>query len=240
MKPVIGITPLYDEEKKSIWMLPGYMEAIRNAGGVPVILPLYHSEEGLDTAYSLCHGFLFTGGQDINPVRYGEARSEACGICNEEKDDLETKIFRRAYKEDKPILGICRGLQLINVELGGSLYQDLPSQYQNPGTSCLEHCRKPSENRIAHKVRIEYASALYQLLSTEEIEVNSYHHQGIKSLGRDLEIMAAASDGLIEAIRCESRSFIWGIQWHPEFLYMSDAFSRSIFMAFMEAVFKKV
>lgn len=236
MKPVIGIIPLYDEGRDSIWMLPGYMEGILIAGGVPVILPLCDTEDELYTAYELCDGFLFTGGQDINPARYDEYKLEVCGVCNEVRDELEHTIFRRAYEEDKPILGICRGIQMINVELGGSLYQDLASQRQFTGEVRVEHKMKPSHNRFIHNVEIVEHSALRELLQTDTIGVNSYHHQGIKSLGNDLEIMAYAPDGLIEAVRCKKKGFIWGIQWHPELLHKTDTNSMRIFKAFIEAV----
>lgn len=234
MKPVIGVTPLFDEIKNSIWMLPGYMEGIRKSGGVPIILPLEVTQEEFNTVYELCDGFLFTGGQDVNPTRYGEITLETCGICNEKRDEIEDKIFKRAYDEDKHILGICRGMHMINIELGGTLFQDIATQFSSK--TMVKHVMKPPYDRFLHKVHMEKKSPLYELLKKDQIGVNSYHHQGIKTLGKDLDSMAYAPDGLIEAICSKTKRFIWGIQWHPEFLYTSDENSMKIFDAFVEAI----
>lgn len=233
MKPVIGVTPLFDEERNSIWMLPGYMEGIRVAGGIPIILPLVVTDEEFNQVYELCDGFLFTGGQDIDPTRYGETISEKCQKSNHMRDELESKIFNRAYEENKCILGICRGMHLINIELGGTLYQDLPTQKFSE--IMIKHVMKPPYDRSVHNVHIENNSPLYRLLEVEEMGVNSYHHQGIKTIGVDIEIMAYAQDNLIEAVCCKSKSFVWGIQWHPEFLYTLDHNCRKIFEAFIKA-----
>lgn len=234
MKPIVGVTPLFDEEKDSIWMLPAYMEGIREAGGIPIVLPLEVTDEELNQVYELCDGFLLTGGQDINPVRYGKAISEKCGVYNDKKDELEGKLFKRAYTEDKIILGVCRGIHLINVELGGTLYQDLPSELLS--THEVKHQMKAPYNRKVHNVHLEKNSSLYRLLGKEEIGVNSYHHQGIKTLGKDLEVMAYAPDGLIEAICSKSKRFIWGIQWHPEYLYTEDENCREILKMFVQEI----
>lgn len=238
MKPIVGITPLFDEVKDSIWMLPGYMEGIRDAGGIPIILPLDVNDEELNRVYDLCDGFLLTGGQDINPARYGKPVSEKCGVINEKKDELEAKLFRRAYSEDKIVLGICRGIHLINVELGGTLYQDLPSELLS--NQSVNHQMEAPYNRKVHSVQLEKNSSLYRLLRKEEIGVNSYHHQGIKSLGKDLEVMAYAADGLIEGICSKSKKFIWGIQWHPEYLYREDENCQNIFRMFVQEMYKSI
>lgn len=236
MKAVIGVIPLFDESKDSIWMLPGYMEGIRKAGGIPIILPLQVSNEELNQVYELCDGFLFTGGQDVNPNIYGEEISNQCGQIMEERDELEGRIFKRAYKEDKYILGICRGIHFINTQLGGTLYQDLPTQFQSE--SKVKHQMEAPYNRKVHNVYIEEKSPLYEVLGKKEIGVNSYHHQGIKKLGNDLQIMATASDGLIEAVCCKTKRFVWAVQWHPEYLYVSDENSQKIFKAFIQAIEK--
>jgi putative glutamine amidotransferase len=237
LKPIIGVTPLFDEKKDSLWMLPGYMEGIRQAGGIPIILPLEMTDEELNQVYELCDGFLFTGGQDFNPARYHEAVSEKCGIYNDQRDELEARLFERAYAEDKSILGICRGLHVINALLGGTLYQDLPSQFV--GKKEVNHHMEAPYNRKIHQVHMNRNAPLFQLLAQEEIGVNSYHHQGIKTLGNDLEVMAYAPDGLIEGICSQEKNFIWAVQWHPEFLYKEDENNRLIFKQFVASTKKE-
>lgn len=125
--PLIGILPLYDSEKESYWMLPGYMKAVEQAGGIPVMLPLTGEEQALAALARSLDGFLFTGGHDVDPALYGEEIAEACGELCRERDRMEAQLFRLALELDKPAFGICRGLQLFNVLLGGTLHQDLPS-----------------------------------------------------------------------------------------------------------------
>ncbi|MBR2756304.1 MAG: gamma-glutamyl-gamma-aminobutyrate hydrolase family protein, partial [Lachnospiraceae bacterium] len=134
MKPIIGVMPLWDDEKDSLWMLPGYLDGIAQQGGIPVIFPFTDDENDLKQLMSTCDGFLFTGGHDVLPPLYGEEpieelwESELLDCC-EKRDRMELIVLREAMKEQKPILGICRGLQFINAALGGSLYQDLPLQH---------------------------------------------------------------------------------------------------------------
>lgn len=231
MSGIIGVMPLFDEEKDSIWMLPGYLEGIQMAGGVPIILPLTAAEEQVEQLYHICDGFLFTGGHDVNPDMYKESKSELCGKLNKDRDNLETRIFQMAYRDNKPILGICRGIQIINVLLGGSLYQDIEARLSKQ----VSHVMKPPYDRSVHNVRIYKESPLYQTIGMEIIGVNSYHHQGIKKIAPDLQEMAVAPDGLVEAVCSRSRDFVWGVQWHPEFSYKNDVNSRKIFEAFVRA-----
>lgn len=233
MKPIIGITPLYDENKESIWMLPGYMNGILNGGGIPIILPFTKDEEEIDRAYGLCDGILFTGGQDIDPGFYNQKQNEKCGTINPDKDFLERSLFIKAYDDNKSILGICRGLHLINALLGGNLYQDLKTYYQ-PDT-VIEHIMTPPYNREAHAVNLINNTPLRRLLNRSEISVNSYHHQGIDKLAKGLEVMAVAEDGLIEAVYDPRKNFVWGVQWHPEFLFVEGKDSQMLIKSFINA-----
>ncbi|MEI6101414.1 MAG: gamma-glutamyl-gamma-aminobutyrate hydrolase family protein, partial [Eubacteriales bacterium] len=131
-KPVIGVLPLWDEEKSSIWMLPGYMQGIEAAGGIPVILSLTADSDALLYWAQNLDGFLFTGGQDVNPALYGEETLPVCGELCKERDRLEITLLRALIELGKPAFGICRGLQLFNVAMGGSLYQDIPAQMTSP------------------------------------------------------------------------------------------------------------
>ena len=228
-KPIIGIIPLVDMERESLWMLPGYMKGVEQAGGIPVMLPLMSEEDSLQQLVEEMDGVLFTGGQDISPNLYGEKRLPMCGQCCRERDDMEAVLFRLLYEMDKPILGICRGIQCINVIMGGTLYQDLPSEHSS-GTI---HCQKPPYDMPVHSVKIMEESPLYDLLKKKNLLVNSYHHQAVKRLAPKLAVMAVSEDDLIEAVCIPQKKFIWGIQWHPEFSYLTDENSKKIFSEFI-------
>lgn len=230
-RPIIGIVPLVDTEKESYWMLPGYMEGVMQAGGLPVMLPLIRDEAAIRQLAESCEGFLFTGGQDVAPELYGEKRLPECGECSPERDKMESILLEEALKADKPVLGICRGIQFLNAALGGSLYQDIPTQRP----SKLEHHQTPPYDIPVHKVRIEPDTPLYGILQTEMLAVNSYHHQAVKDLAGGLRVMASAEDGLTEAVFMPGKRFVWATQWHPEFSYKTDESSRKIFQAFVSA-----
>ena len=234
-KPIIGIVPLVDIERESYWMLPGYMKGIEQAGGIPLMLPLTSNEENLEQLAEEIDGFLYAGGQDISPNLYAQKRSEMCGQCCRERDEMETMLFRMVYEQDKPLLGICRGIQCINVVMGGTLYQDLPSEH----SSDTEHHQMPPYDVPVHSVKIIGDSPLYKLLKKETLMVNSYHHQAIKTLAPKLSVMAVSEDSLVEAVYVPNKKFIWGIQWHPELSYLADENSRRIFSEFVMMAGKK-
>lgn len=225
MKPVIGVTPLFDDERNSIWMLPDYMNAIQEAGGIPVILPLTADNDSLLRAASLCTGFLLTGGQDVAPELYGERPIPECGKSNAYRDQTDQAVLRFAMERDLPLLGICRGIQLINVVLGGTLWQDLPSQTQTP----LTHREPPPHDKPTHKVTLTAGSPLHGLLHAESLDVNSSHHQGVRVPAPGTTVMAKAEDNLVEALAVDGKSFIWGVQWHPERLLQTVEHARTLF-----------
>lgn len=230
-KPVIGVIPLIDYQKDSLWMIPGYMEGINEAGGLAVMLPLIYDEEDIKQLVSQYDGFLFTGGQDVTPLLYNSKKLDTCGECSSERDLMESILFEEVLKQDKPVLGICRGIQLINVLLGGTLYQDLPTQYN----SNLEHHMEPPYDCFIHDVELLDHTPIKDLLKVDTLPVNSYHHQAIKELSDKLTVMAIATDGIIEGVYMKNHKFVWAIQWHPEFLYKVDDYSRKIFKAFVDA-----
>ena len=211
--PIIGVTPLWDAERKSVWMLPDYLDGIRAAGGLPVVLPLEMSEKDADQIVETCDGFLFTGGQDVAPELYGEKAAPSV-VSSAERDKLGTLLLSNALQADKAILGICRGLQFINVFLGGTLWQDLPSQHPSE----IVHKQGKPYGVPMHKVKLN--GDLQSLLGKDIIEVNTLHHQAIKSLGKDLTAMAVAPDGIIEAVKMAGKRFVWAVQWHPEYYRM--------------------
>ncbi len=228
-KPVIGVVPLFDTEKDSIWMLPGYVDALTACGALPVILPF--DPDSVGEMAELCSGFLFTGGQDVDPALYGEKRLRSCGAPYPPRDRLETELFRQAFELDRPVFGICRGIQFINAVLGGTLYQDIPSQKED----AVCHKMVPPYDRGWHEVCLVPGSPLRHLLQKDILSVNSYHHQGIKALAPGLKAMAAAPDGLIEAVYCPEKRFVQAVQWHPEFSWRGDEDQFKILLSFVEA-----
>lgn len=231
MRPIIGVMPLWDDEKDSIWMLPGYMDGIRQAGGLPFIFPLSAGDEDIERLAALCGGFLLTGGHDVSPALYGEEPLEDLVICCEQRDRTEAVVLREALRTGKPLLGICRGIQFVNAALGGTLYQDLPTQHPS-GT---EHHQSPPYDVPVHDVELTPGSPLHRLLKTPRLAVNSYHHQAVRSLAPGLAAMAVSEDGLVEALYKPDHPFLWAVQWHPEFSFQRDISSRMIFRALTEA-----
>lgn len=230
-KPIIGIVPLVDLQRESYWMLPGYMKGIELAGGFPVMLPLTSEDEDILQMVRLCDGILFTGGQDVEPQVYGEEKAEACGECCPERDRMEIMLFKELLKGDKPVLGICRGIQLFNACLGGTLYQDLPSQH----ASQVCHRQFPPYDEPVHEVILQKHTPLQELLEKSVMQVNSYHHQAILTLSDQLETMAVAEDGIVEAVYHPRKCFVWAVQWHPEFFFLKDPDSLKILKAFVSA-----
>lgn len=212
--PIIGVTPLWDAERQSVWMLPDYLDGIKTAGGIPVVLPIAMSEADAERIVETFNGFLFTGGQDVS----------SCP----ERDKEETMLLQKALEADKPVLGICRGLQFINVFLGGTLWQDIPSQHP----SAIVHRQGKPYGVPTHQVSI--SGELQSLLGKDILDVNTLHHQAVKDLGGGLTPMAVAPDGLIEAVRLQDKRFVWAVQWHPEYLFRTDKDSLAIFSCFVE------
>lgn len=231
-KPLVGVVPLVDEGRESYWMLPGYFEGLRNAGALPVMLPLTAEKEELEQLVETMDGFLLTGGHDVDPALYGEKPLPQCGQPCTQRDEMESQLVKMALAKDKPMLGICRGIQFLNAVLGGTLYQDLPTQRPSE----LRHQQTPPYDQPIHSVDLVPGQPLAELLGTSELAVNSYHHQGVKDLAPGLEIMARAKDGLVEGIRVPDKKFVWAVQWHPEFSWKTQEASRKIFSAFVKAM----
>ncbi len=230
-KPLIAVMPLYDSDKKSYWMLPGYMKGIEISDGIPIMLPLTTDMDTLDRISNEFDGFLFTGGQDVGPGLYGEETLPCCGEICKERDIMEKYLLERIIELDKPALGICRGIQIFNAALGGTLYQDLNKQHP----SDTEHHMSAPYDRAVHSVRICSGTPLSKIINADIIGVNSYHHQAIKELSPQLKAMAISEDGLIEGVYMPDKTFILALQWHPEFSFRSDTNSLEIFRNFVKA-----
>lgn len=228
-KKLIALSPLWDNDDSRIWMRTTYPDAIRDSGAIPVILPLHVSKEDAAEILDKCDGLILCGGPDVHPSLFGEEIKPACGSICEARDTLEQSLYQYAVGKDMPILGICRGIQTINVFQGGTLYQDLPTEHPS---DCQHNMEKPYD-RVSHQVTL--SGPLRDLMELEQLGVNSIHHQAVKDLGKDLEVMAVAEDGVVEAVRHTGRRFIWGVQWHPEFSFYADENSRKIVQAFVDA-----
>ncbi|MBT1179531.1 gamma-glutamyl-gamma-aminobutyrate hydrolase family protein [Bifidobacterium vespertilionis] len=234
-------------------MLPGYMTGIEAAGGLPIMLPLSADPGQLRQLAGPCDGLLFSGGQDVNPELYGERPADKCGAICPQRDAMERALLDIALEADKPVLGICRGLQFINAALGGTLWQDLPSERPD---SPINHDMKPPYDAHQHQVDLIAGTPLADLLAdlitpdrpaapaapdglngpdARTIGVNSRHHQAVKRLADPLRPMAVSEDGLVEAAWMPGRRFVWGVQWHPEHAWRTDAACRAILGAFVKA-----
>ncbi len=236
MKPIIGLFSKIDNEENKSVLLPENAKAIEVAGGLPILLPLVEEEGTLDRFIELCDGFFFTGGFDVSPERYGEKVKPICGEIEPKRDELEFKAIDKAIKTGKPILGVCRGMQLINVYLGGTLYQDIPSEVP----SNINH-RQPKEDKyvITHDILIKDDTWLKELLEKDRIAGNTFHHQAIKELGKNLVLTATAKDGIVEGYHHCSHPYLVGYQWHPERLVTLDENNLKIFKSFISACEKK-
>ncbi len=222
--------PLWDDDKESMWMLPGYFDGIKQAGGIPIMFPFTIDEQEIDRLMAMCNGILFTGGHDVSPSLYGE-EALSCVSCCETRDNMETIVLQKVIANNTPALGICRGIQFINAALGGTLYQDLPSQF----STVTEHNQTPPYDVPVHAVEIIKDTPLHKCLDKDQIQVNSYHHQAVKEISPALKPMALSEDGLTEGLYMPDHRFLWAIQWHPEFSYKNDDNSMKIFEAFIKA-----
>ncbi|HEY3232841.1 MAG TPA: gamma-glutamyl-gamma-aminobutyrate hydrolase family protein [Roseiflexaceae bacterium] len=236
-RPVIGIPcGLYPDS----WFTPtngnaiSYLRTIEAAGGIPSLIHLTRDAEVLDALYRRCDALLLAGGEDIDPSFYGAAEHPRLGVTNPFQDEVEIALARRAAADGVPILGICRGMQLLNVALGGSLYQDIPSELP----AALDH-NESTERRdmahLAHPIALEADSWLAGQLDTCDLVVNTLHHQALRDLAPGLRVVARAPDRLIEAVEGTGAGFAVGVQCHPEELWeLADRRWARVFAGFVE------
>lgn len=233
-RPNIAISALSNKERRVNLMLPAYAEAIIEAGGLPIILPIINDKNEIKALANKYDGFLITGGEDIDPNLYGEEIKEYCSEINESRDFFEEILIEEVLSLDKPLLAICRGHQMLNVKLGGTLYQDIKIDKKNSDNINIIHKQEEPFDKTSHKIFINKDSKLYEVFNKEYIEVNSMHHQGIKTLGENLKKEAISEDGLIEAIYMEGKKFVLGLQWHPEILFKNYKEQLNIFKEFIK------
>jgi putative glutamine amidotransferase len=225
MSPIIGIAPCRS--------LPDYVESVRRAGGEPRVFDPAQDRPG--QVVGEIDGLLMTGGVDIDPLRYGEARHETVTAIEPERDEFEFALILAAREARRPVFGICRGLQVMNVAFGGDLFQDITAQM----AGILPHTVATPPCSIAHEVWVTKGSRLFALMQEKMVDadtcsVNSRHHQAIKRLAPGFEVTATAPDGVIEAIECPTSTFCLGVQWHPENFWRTGEF-RPLFEGFIEA-----
>lgn len=234
MKPIIGLISHVEATKSphgATSLGNAYVVSIEQTGGTPLILPCYIHESDMDTYLNLCDGFIFSGGIDISPSYYNEEPHTKLGATNSSLDKSQLTFMEKVLEQDKPVLGICRGHQVLTVASGGTLYQDLS---EHEGTY-LKHFQETAIGDVSHKIFFEPGSVLYDLFG-DWTYANSYHHQATKDIGSDVKVIAHSEDNIVEAIQLKSRKFALGIQWHPEAMFAHGNESmRPLFEAFIDA-----
>lgn len=233
--PLVGLTTsvTVDATPERAYANATYIRAVQQAGGVPVLLPPQLDLDSLETLWSRLDALVLTGGGDIDPARYGEASHATVADVSEARDELELTLTRRAVEDGLPVLGICRGVQVINVALGGSLHQDIATDV--PGA--LPHSQKEARHQPTHAVKVPgEGTRLAAIVGVPQLNVNSMHHQAIKRPGQGLREVAWAPDGVVEALELAADDrFVVGVQWHPEELVGHDPTARALFRAVLEA-----
>ena len=234
MRPLIGIPSrtLKSDDIDFHAIASPYTRALKMAGGAPVLIPLRIGEETLCDIYARLDGLLFAGGVDVDPKEFGEETQPYCGAIMPERDAVELQLLRWALSDKKPMLGICRGIQMMNVAAGGSLYQDIPAQLPNT----LQHAHRPGEpySLRVHSIEIDPRARLARAIGTQA-HVNSLHHQSLKHIAPGFHVVARAPDEIIEAIEADDDRFALGVQFHPEWLLEQDAPMVAIFQQLVEA-----
>ncbi len=221
MKPIIGITMNDTDDHSSLSIKTAYIDSVEKLGAIPLILGELKSEDDVRRVASLCDGILFSGGGDVLPSYFGEDVDERHGRFEPLRDEFEFKLFDVATELNLPIMGICRGMQLINVALGGSLHQHIDGH----------------RDGITHDVTLIGDGILRDAVGSDTYLANSFHHEAVKAVGRGLRVTAKASDGTIEAYESDGERFILGTQWHPEKMAVAtgDEIAKRILKKFVDA-----
>jgi putative glutamine amidotransferase len=210
------------------------MKAIEQAGGIPLILSYLEEEKAIKKIAQKLDGLYLTGGNDIDPIYFGEEPHPNLGFFHPGRDAFEIKMAQLFLQLNKPILGVCKGSQMLNLAAGGSMYQDTPSQMEG---ELIQHTQIARHNVPTHEVEIVEGSLLHRIVGEKKIRVNSFHHQSNRDPGEDLMFSGVAQDGVVEAVESKVHPFALGLQWHPETMAVKshDETSQRIFTEFIEA-----
>jgi putative glutamine amidotransferase len=239
VKPVVGLTVNFigpDEEKcpsrfGSYYLNRGYVDGVVRAGGIPVALPHLHDADDVAALIGAIDALILTGGKDMDPTHFGEPPHPSCERILPDRSASDIGLVRLAVDRRMPVLGICLGLQTLNVAMGGTLWQDLPSQHPGP----VDHRQGEAERtRVAHTVDVVEGSLLHRVMGSRRLHVNSVHHQAVREVGRDLVVSALAPDGLVEGLEHPGVPFCLTVQWHPEDLREGEP-NQALFDAVVEA-----
>ncbi|MGI8589107.1 MAG: gamma-glutamyl-gamma-aminobutyrate hydrolase family protein [Chloroflexia bacterium] len=238
-RPIIGISTMSDHDAAGLHAPrfsnnQSYSKAVMAAGGIPLLIPQVEDEESLRALYECLDGLLIPGGVDINPRYFGEEANVETDLPDNGLDFVETTMLPWALADEMPIFGICRGQQVLNVVLGGTLWQDIPSEYATVFDHRESYKRK-IRDYLAHDVRIDPESRLYTLVGAERIWVNTSHHQAVKTVAPSLRATAWAADNLCEALEAPDHPFLLAVQWHPEEMVRKHEWARRLFGALVEA-----
>lgn len=231
VRPCIGITIAHNAEQDYYYCRNNYIGGVRQAGGVPLLLPPLADQDELLSCAGRLDALLLSGGGDVRPSLFGERPHWKLGELDPERDDFEIGILRLMIDLGKPVLGICRGIQVINVALGGTLYQDLASQQPQS----LQHWQEAPRRYPTHSVTVRQGSRLSDILGATRLQVNSLHHQAIKDVAPGLQATARADDGVIEGVDAPGHPWLLGVQWHPEGMWEHDQAAASLFRAMVSA-----
>ena len=217
MTPLIGVTTTMRTPATArgpqVILNAAYVEAVERSGATAMLLSPAHSLDSLNRILDTVHGLVLTGGEDVDPARYGQSPHPALGTVTPERDEMEFAVLAGALERGLPVLAICRGVQLLNVALGGTLYQDLPSE--RPDSAIVHEQEAPVDQRW-HAARVEAGSELHNIYGASELFINSFHHQAIRDLAPSLKATVWAEDGLIEGVESTEHPWVLGVQWHPE------------------------
>ncbi|MEF9946383.1 MAG: gamma-glutamyl-gamma-aminobutyrate hydrolase family protein [Lachnospiraceae bacterium] len=228
MKPIIGIIVCGLMDHKQ-YVSNAYIQAIKRCGGLPLVIPAVKSNEALGLYSQLCDGFLFCGGGDITPLLFKEEPQSGLLETNITLDVFQIRLMKQVLQVNKPVLAICRGLQVLNVACGGTLYQDIENQ---PGNNINHMQASLSRRDVSHKVCATSGSRLQHIIG-DFAYTNSFHHQAVAKVGDGLIITGKTSDDTIEALEMPNHSFVLGVQWHPECMYQTTPQMKDIFLSFL-------
>lgn len=231
MRPIIGLTVSYRFAEDMCCVRGTYVRAIAQAGGVPVCLAPFCQREHVEEILRVVDGLLFSGGADVDPAWFGEEPAANLGPVDPVRDEFEMILARRAIELGAPVLGVCRGAQVLNVAAGGTLYQDINRQV----AGACKHWQDAPRWHPTHAVLVKEGSLLAGLIGGGKHRVNSFHHQAVREPGECFRVCATSGDGVVEAIEHGEGRFVLGLQWHPEDMFGRDAAATAVFLKFIEA-----